>query len=70
MSRKHWVVRVDTVRLVNIGSSGRTGDTRPGQTTNKPKDLSVCDKYVIVRSVDVGRVARVCMMCTYVSESQ
>jgi hypothetical protein len=44
MSRKHWVVRVDTVRLVNNGSSGRTGDTRPGQTTNKPKEMSVCDR--------------------------
>ena len=26
------------------GSSGHVGDTRPGQTHNKPKDLSVCDR--------------------------
>ena len=25
-------------------SSGHTGVTRPGQTWNKPKDLSVCDR--------------------------
>ena len=25
------------------GSSGHYGDTRPGQTWKKPKDLSVCE---------------------------
>jgi hypothetical protein len=27
----------------SCGSSGHTGDTSPGQTRKKPKDLSVCE---------------------------
>jgi hypothetical protein len=38
-----WVDTVILVRSSNV-SSGHTGVTRPGQTWNKPKDLSVCDR--------------------------
>ncbi len=40
------------------GSSGHAGDTRPGQTRKKPKDLSARERE--------ERVCGVCMLCTFV----
>ncbi len=54
----HWVTRVEII--VNlVASSGDTGGTRPGQTRNQPKDLSVREREEIGRG-EGGGVYTVC----------